>query len=53
MRPLSSVMPLEGVGIERTIADEEMGIGRKGNGVPEESLMRWGMFQNEKRGNFL
>lgn len=36
MRPSSSVMFLEGVGIVRTIADE-MGIERKGDWVPEES----------------
>ena len=30
MRRSSSVMFLEGVGIEHTIADEEMGIGRRG-----------------------
>jgi len=29
MRPPFSVMFLEGVGIEHTIADEEMGIGEK------------------------
>jgi hypothetical protein len=37
MLPLSSVMFLEGVGIERTIADEEMGIERRRDEDPEES----------------
>lgn len=54
MRPPSSVMFLEGVGIEHTIADEEMGIGRKEHEVPAESQSHVMGYASEwEKGRFL